>query len=99
LKIIKDFIQDPFIKLKITYWQNEQIPESAHFLQNPDPEPELEVMDPDLAPERDLNLTKNYKKNQFDNYNIKNTLILHFHYKNALKCHQKTFKIVGIVKE
>jgi hypothetical protein len=44
------------------------------FLQDP----ELEVMDPD--PELDLNLTKNHQKNlQFDNSDIKNTLILHFY--------------------
>jgi hypothetical protein len=41
-----------------------------------DPDPEREVMDPDRAPdpELDLNLTKIHQKNfQFDNYDIKNT--------------------------
>jgi hypothetical protein len=53
-----------------------------NFLQDPDLEPELVVMDPDLAlgPELDLNLTKNHQKNlQFDNYDIKNKLILYFY--------------------
>jgi hypothetical protein len=37
-------------------------------------DPELKIMDP--APDLDFNLIKNYPKNyQFDNYDIKNTLI------------------------
>jgi hypothetical protein len=42
-----------------------------------DPDPELEVMDPDVAldPELDLNLAKNHQTNyQLSNYDIKNTL-------------------------
>jgi hypothetical protein len=70
---------------------------------DPDPEPELEVMDPDPALELDLYLTvltKIHKK-------MSNLIIMtskkHYFYifieKNVLKCHAKTFKIVGIVKE
>jgi hypothetical protein len=45
-----------------------------------DPEPELEVMNPDPAPELGLNYTKIHKKyQQSDNNDIKNTLIFHFY--------------------
>jgi hypothetical protein len=59
-------------------------------------------MDPDSDPKLDLNFTKNHKKNwQFDNYDIKNTLILHFLGKICFKTFWLfiPFKIVGIVKE
>jgi hypothetical protein len=48
-----------------------------------DPDPELEVMDPDPAPELDLNLAKN---NRFDtsNYDIKKYINLIFLLKRIL---------------
>jgi hypothetical protein len=50
------------------------------------PDSERGVMDPDLAQEVDLNLTKIYEKNkQFDNYDIKNTVIYILIEKDALK--------------
>jgi hypothetical protein len=43
---------------------------------------------------------KSSKNQHFDNYDIKNTLIKTFYFeKDDLKCHEKTFKIVDIVKE
>jgi hypothetical protein len=52
-----------------------------NFLDDPDKDPELEVMDPDPAPdpELDFNLIINHQNYyQFDNYDIKNALIYRF---------------------
>jgi hypothetical protein len=56
--------------------------------------------DPDSDPKLDLNLTKNHPKNlQFVNYDIKNTLILHFLWKICYQIYKKSYIIVGIVTE
>jgi hypothetical protein len=73
---------------------------TRNFLQ--DPYPEIEVIDPNPSadPELDLNLTESHKK--IINL-IMITVKIHQSYifieKDALKCHEKTFKIVGIVNE
>jgi hypothetical protein len=72
------------------------------LLNDVDPDLEREFMDPDPNPELDLNLTKIIGK--ISNLIVMTKKILQFNiflekYRYALKIHEETFKIVGIVKK
>jgi hypothetical protein len=52
-----------------------------------------------MDPELDLNLIKNHQKIEIDNDDLKIHESNIFVENHALKCHEKTIDIVGIVKE